>query len=103
VTRLAASQGGLARLWAELTDPGPRGDTLVFLKNHLDGIGPGCMGLLFMGVGTFVGTLVFRTPDLTGKRFWAPILICGVFVLAGFAVLRLGVSAILSRAGRDGT
>jgi hypothetical protein len=103
VTRPASPQGGLARLRAEFTDPGPRGDALVFLKNHLDGIGPGCMGLLFMAVGSFVGMLVLRSPGLTGKRFWAPILICGVFVLAGFAVFRLGVSAILSKAGRDGT
>lgn len=102
MTRPAAAQGPLARLWAEFTDPGPRGDTLVFLKNHLDGIGPGCMGLLFMAVGIFVAILGVKSRGAGGKWF-VPIIFGAVFALAGFGVFRLGVGAIFRKAGRDGS
>ena len=92
-----AGQGSLARLWAEFTDPGPRGDTLVFLKNHADGIVPCCMGLLFMAVGILVAML-----GLTGKgngKVVVPLLFGGVFALAGFGAALVGVKTILSKGG----
>jgi hypothetical protein len=92
-------QSPLARLWAEFTDPGPRGDALVFLKNHLDGIGPGCMGLLFMAVGVFVAILGLKTGRAAGKT-WVPILFGCVFALAGFGAALVGAKAILGKGGK---
>jgi len=88
-----APSGSLGRLWAEFNDPGPAGDTLAMLKKYGDGLVPGCMGLVFLVVGLTVMVLFFRVATTAGKT-WVPILIGGVFALAGFGVLRLGLSTI---------
>jgi hypothetical protein len=93
-----APPGSLRRLWDEFTDPGPRGDTLVFLKNHADGIAPGCMGLLFMVVGILVAVLGGLAGRAEGKAFVA-ILFGVIFALAGFSVFVLGIKTLL-RGGR---
>ena len=93
-----APSGSLGRLWAEFNDPGPAGDTLVLLKKYADGLLPGCMGLVFLVVGLTVMVLFFRLATTAGKS-WVPILIGGVFALAGFGVLRLGLSTIARKTG----
>ena len=85
--------GSLGRLWAEFNDPGPAGDTLVMLKKYGDGLLPGCMGLVFLVVGLTLMVLFFRVATTAGKT-WVPVVIGAVFALAGFGVLRLGLSTV---------
>lgn len=92
--------GPLARLWAEFTDPGPAGDSLNMLKKYADGFVPGCMGLLFLGVGTLVIVLFSHQIVPGEKKTYLPLLFGAVFALAGFGVARLGLSTILRKAGK---
>ena len=94
------SRGALARLWAEFNDPGPAGDTLVLVKKYADGIAPGCMGLVFLLVGLGVMALFFRVSTASDKKTWLPILFGGVFALAGYGVMMLGLKTILRKSGR---
>jgi hypothetical protein len=94
-----ASHGSLGRLWAEINDPGPAGDALVFLKRHADGIVPACMGLVFLLVGLGVMVLFFRLFGTSDKRNWLLLLFGAVFAAAGFGVLRMGLRIILRKSG----
>jgi hypothetical protein len=89
--------GSLARLWAEFTDPGPAGDAIVFMKNHADGLGPGCFGIPFMGVGVLVLVLASRQVDLAQKKTLLPLLFGAIFGLAGLFVTTFGIRQVLAR------
>ncbi|MEO8189280.1 MAG: hypothetical protein ABI682_02975 [Acidobacteriota bacterium] len=91
--------GSLGRLWAEFTDPGPAGDTPVFLKKYAEGFVPGCMGLPFLGAGIAVMTLASHRIDAADKKTFLPILFGGVFALAGVLVTTLGAKTILRKSG----
>jgi uncharacterized BrkB/YihY/UPF0761 family membrane protein len=69
------------------------------LKKYGDGILPGCMGLVFLLVGITVMVLFFRLATTAGKS-WVPILIGAVFALAGFGVLKMGLSTIARKSGQ---
>ena len=77
------------------------------LRKYADGLVPGCMGLLFMGVGALVIVLFSRQIVSSDKKTYLPLLFGAVFFLAGFGVGRLGLSTILTKArkgsagGRD--
>ena len=94
-----SSRGSLGNLWAEFNDPGPAGDTLVLLKKYADGIVPGCMGLVFFGVGIGLMVLFSRVATGSDKKSWLPILFGFVFAAAGFGVLNLGIRTILRKSG----
>ncbi|MDQ6891663.1 MAG: hypothetical protein M3167_03170 [Acidobacteriota bacterium] len=94
-----ASRGSVGRLWAEFNDPGPAGDTLVFMKRYADGIVPGCMGLVFLLVGLGVMGLFFHLAIGSDKKTWLPILFGAVFATAGYGVLRLGIRNVLRKSG----
>lgn len=91
--------GALSRLWAEFTDPGPAGDTLNMLKKYAAGLAPGCMGLIFMGVGVLLIVLFSRQIVATDKKAYMPLVFGSVFALAGFLVALSGISSILRQAG----
>ncbi len=91
--------GSLGRLWAEFTDPGPAGDTPVFLKKYAEGFVPGCMGLPFLGAGVAVMTLASHRIDASDKKTFLPILFGGVFAIAGVLVTTLGAKTILRKSG----
>lgn len=95
-----ASAGSLGRLWAEFNDPGPAGDAPIFLKKYLEGIVPGCMGLLFMAVGILVAVLFAGQPDNAGKKTLLPVGFGGLFALVGFGVLLLGARTIARKSAR---
>lgn len=94
-----ATKGSFGRLFAEFTDPGPAGDTPVFLKKYAEGFVPGCMGLPFLGVGITVLILFSRRIDLADKKTLLPLLFGAVFALAGLGVTTLGVKTILGKSG----
>jgi hypothetical protein len=91
--------GALTRLYAEFTDSGPAGDSLNMLKKYADGILPGCMGLLFMGVGTLVIVLFSGQIIPSDKKTYLPLVFGAVFALAGFLVGFFGLSSVLRKAG----
>jgi hypothetical protein len=91
--------GALTRLYAEFTDPGPAGDSLTMLKKYADGILPGCMGLLFMAVGTVVIVLFSGQIIPSDKKTYLPLVFGAVFALAGFLVGFFGLSSVLRKAG----
>ncbi|MEP6801983.1 MAG: hypothetical protein ABJC07_08605 [Acidobacteriota bacterium] len=93
------TRGSLRRLYAEFTDPGPAGDTPVFLKKYAEGFVPGCMGLPFLGAGIAVMTLASHRIDAADKKTFLPILFGGVFALAGVLVTTLGAKTILRKSG----
>ena len=94
------SKGALSRLYREFMDPSASGDTLNMLRKYADGLVPGCMGLLFMGVGTLVAVLFSRQIVAGEKKTYLPLVFGAVFFLAGFGVARLGLSTILTKARR---
>ena len=94
----ASSAGAIARLWAEFTDPGVSGDSLNMLKKYADGVLPGCMGLLFMAVGTLVIVLFSRQIVAGDKKTYLPLVFGAVFALAGFLVGSFGISSIFRKA-----
>jgi hypothetical protein len=89
--------GSVARLWAEFTDPGPAGDAIVFMKNHADGLGPGCFGIPFMAVGVLVLVLSSRQVDLAQKKTLLPLLFGAIFGLAGLFVTTFGIRQVLAK------
>ncbi len=91
-------RGALARLYSEFTDPSASGDTLNMLRRYADGLVPGCMGLLFMGVGILVIVLFSRQIVSSDKKTYLPLLFGLVFALVGFGVARLGLSTVLKKA-----
>ncbi|MEO8432148.1 MAG: hypothetical protein ABI592_11615 [Acidobacteriota bacterium] len=91
--------GSLARLWAEFTDPGPAGDTPVFLKKYAEGFVPGCMGLPFLGAGILIVVLLSSRFDPSNKKTYFPILFGAVFMLAGLFVTTLGVKTVIRKSG----
>ncbi len=95
----ASSPGGLARLWAEFTDPGPAGDSLNVLTKYAADILPGCIGLLFMGVGTLVIVLFSRRIVATDAKTYLPLVFGAVFALGGFLAGSFGISSLLRKAG----
>jgi hypothetical protein len=101
--RSAPGSGGtlaaIGRLWSEFTDPGPGGDAAAFIKNHGDGIGPGCMGIPFLTIGIVLIVVFSRRLDLADKRSFLPLLFGAVFGLAGLLVTTLGIKAILRKSG----
>jgi hypothetical protein len=96
--RAEEPRGALFRLYREFTDPSASGDTLNMLRKYADGLVPGCMGLLFLGVGILVMVLFSRQIVPSAKKTYLPLLFGAVFALAGFGVARLGVSTILTKA-----
>jgi hypothetical protein len=99
VSRAGEKPGGaLSNLYREFTDPSASGDTLNMLRKYADGLLPGCMGLLFLGVGILVIVLFSRQIVPSDKKTYLPLLFGGVFALAGFGVFRLGLSTILKKA-----
>ncbi len=93
------TKGSLGRLWAEFSDPGPAGDTPVFVKKYAEGFVPGCMGLPFLGVGILVTVLFSHRVDMADRKTFFPLLFGGVFALAGFFVTTLGIKTILRKSG----
>jgi hypothetical protein len=93
----------LSRLWAEFTDPGPAGDGLNMLKKYADCIVPGCVGLLFLGVGTLVIVVFSLQIDASDKKTYLPLVFGAVFALGGFLAFKFGLSSLLSKAGGDPT
>lgn len=89
----------LSRLWAEFTDPGPGGDSLNMLKKYADCIMPGCVGLLFMGVGTLVIVLFSLQIDASDAKTYLPLVFGAVFALGGFLAAKFGLSSLLRKAG----
>ena len=91
-------RGTLSDLYREFTDPSASGDTPNMLRKYANGLVPGCMGLLFMGVGILVIVLFSRQISSSDKKTYLPLLFGALFGLAGFVVARLGFSTILKRA-----
>lgn len=98
-TKDRSAAGGLGRLWAEFTDPGPDGDSLNMLKKYADGVVPGCMGLLFMAAGTTVIVLFSQQIDADDTKTYLPLVFGAAFALAGFFVGYFGISSVLRKAG----
>ncbi|HMA54917.1 MAG TPA: hypothetical protein VKT17_10665 [Acidobacteriota bacterium] len=94
-----SAASALYRLWAEFTDPGPAGDSLNMLKKYADCIVPGCVGLLFMGVGTLVIVVFSLQIDASDKKTYLPLVFGAVFALGGFLAGSFGVSSLLRKAG----
>ena len=67
-------RGALSRLYSEFTDPSASGDTLNMLRRYAEGLVPGCMGLLFMGVGILVIVLFSRQIVSSDKKTYLPLL-----------------------------
>ena len=93
------TRGSLGRLYAEFTDPGPAGDTPVFLKKYAEGFVPGCMGLPFLGAGIAVIVLFSHRIDAGDRKTLFPLLFGAVFALAGLLVTTLGVKTIIGKSG----
>lgn len=92
------ARGGLASLYREFTDPSEAGDTLTMLKKYAAGLVPGCMGLVFVAVGTLVVVLFSRQLMAGDKKTWLPLVLGVIFGLAGLLVFRMGVSAVFGKA-----
>lgn len=96
--KAAEPSGALSHLYREFTDPSASGDSLNMIRKYGDGLGAGCMGLLFLCVGTIVIVLFSRQIVSSDKKTYLPLLFGAVFALAGSGVARLGLSLILSKA-----
>ena len=88
-------------MWRDLCDRTAAGDARALLAKYGPGLGPGCMGIPFLGVGILVMVLVGRKASAQGQGALFPIVFGAVFALAGLFLMTTGVSAVLSRAAQS--
>ncbi len=93
-------RGALRGLWRDLSDRSASGDAGSLLSKYGPGLGPGCMGIPFLGVGILVMVLVSKQAAAQGNKEWMPIAFGAVFALAGVFLITTGVSSILGRAAQ---
>ncbi len=97
----ARKSGVLRGLWRDLSDRSASGDARSLLSKYGTGLGPGCMGIPFLGVGILVMVLVGRQAAAQGRSQWMPVAFGAVFALAGLFLITTGVSAIVGRAAQS--